>query len=137
VARPTRSPARLIVALSVAAILAIFLVYTAIAGTTPSLKPSQLASQTGKVAVAGRVVGPVQGDSHTSAGLRFGMRDPGKNSGPMIRVVYHGDSPPPLFAVGRDVVVSGVYAHGQLSGKGLMTKCPSKYAPAKTTTSSY
>jgi len=37
-----RSPARLVIALSIAAVLAVFLLYTSIAGGgTPSLKPSQ------------------------------------------------------------------------------------------------
>ena len=35
-ARSSRSPARLVVALAVAAVLAIFLVYTALSGTTLS-----------------------------------------------------------------------------------------------------
>jgi cytochrome c-type biogenesis protein CcmE len=41
--------------------------------------------------------------------------------------VYRGVSPPPLFRVGRSVVVSGTYARGSLQGTGIVTKCPSKY----------
>jgi cytochrome c-type biogenesis protein CcmE len=131
-ARTTRSPARLIVALAVAAVLAIFLVYTALAGnSTPTLRPSQLAAEhPSKVAVEGTVVGPVRGDSHSAAGLRFRVRDIG-SKGAAIPVVYHGDSPPPLFAVGRSVVVNGNYANGRIDGTGIVTKCPSKYVPAK------
>src|SRR6476619_6313198 len=54
---PARSPARLIVALGVAAVLAVFLLYTAVAGqSTPTLTPSQLANHNGRLAVVGVVV---------------------------------------------------------------------------------
>ena len=117
------------IALAVAGVLAVFLVYTAVAGTsTPQLKPSQLASQagSGKVAVVGTVVGPLVGDSHSASGLRFGLHDIGAKQ-PVVQVVYHGDSPPPLFAVGRHIVVNGTYANGRVLGSGILTKCPSKY----------
>ena len=70
-----RSPARLVIALSVAAVLAVFLLYTSIAGGgTPSLRPSELAGQTGTVSLVGRVVGKPTGDAH-AGGLRFRLRD--------------------------------------------------------------
>jgi cytochrome c-type biogenesis protein CcmE len=128
---PTRSPARLIVALSVAAVLAVFLVYTAVLGnSTPQLTPSQLAGHAGKVSVVGAVVGPLRGDPHTSQGLRFGLKNIQGRSG-IVPVVYRGDNPPPLFAVGRHVVVSGSYTAGRVSGNDILTKCPSKYEAAK------
>ena len=135
-ARSQRSPARLIIALAVAGVLAVFLVYTAFAGaSTPDVVPSALAKQTpGKIALVGTVVGPIRGGSHTAGGLRFAMRDIGKK-GPIVQVVYHGDSPPPLFAVGRNVVVNGTYAGGRVEGTGILTKCPSKYTA--TTSKSY
>ena len=127
----TRSPARLIVALGVAAVLAVFLLYTAVAGhSTPTLTPSQLAAHTGKLAVVGVVVAPVRGDSHSPGGLRFGLKNIDGKSG-VVPVVYHGDNPPPLFRAGRNVVVSGSYAHGQLAGNDVVTKCPSKYTTTK------
>ena len=124
----TRSPARLIVALGVAAVLAVFLLYTAVAGhSTPTLTPSQLAANyTGSLAVVGVVVAPIRGDSHSASGLRFGLKNIDGKSG-VIPVVYRGDNPPPLFKVGRNVVVSGSYAHGRLVGNNVLTKCPSKY----------
>jgi cytochrome c-type biogenesis protein CcmE len=126
---PTRSPARLIVALAVAAVLAVFILYTAVAGkSTPQLRPSQLAQHTGAVSVVGVVVGPVRGDAHGAGGLRFGLRDRGSAGGVVVPVVYRGDNPPPLFATGREVVVSGSSAGGRLDGSDLVTKCPSKYA---------
>jgi cytochrome c-type biogenesis protein CcmE len=132
VARSTRSPARLIVALAVAGVLAVFLLYTAVAGnSTPSLTPSALAGHVGKVQVVGAVVGPILGDSHSPGGLRFGIRDIGKPKGKAVQVVYRGDSPPPLFAVTRHVVVSGTIVGGRIAGTGIVTKCPSKYVPTK------
>ena len=58
-----RNPARLIIALSVAAVLAVFLLYTSIAGGgTPSLSPSELTAQkTGVVSLVGRVQPGVDG----------------------------------------------------------------------------
>ena len=132
-ARSPRSPARLIVALAVAGVLAVFLVYTALAGnSTPQVEPTQLAAQhPGKISVVGSVVGPLRGDPHSAAGLRFGLHDIGKQ-GPVVQVVYRGDSPPPLFAVGRHVVVGGTYAGGQILGNSILTKCPSKYTASPT-----
>jgi cytochrome c-type biogenesis protein CcmE len=128
-----RSPARLVVALGVAAVLSIFLLYTAVAGnSTPTLTPSQLGHHTGKLAVVGVVVAPVRGDSHSARGLRFGLRNINGKSG-VVPVVYHGENPPPLFKVGRNVVVSGSYEHGQLAGNNVVTKCPSKYTATQQT----
>jgi cytochrome c-type biogenesis protein CcmE len=120
------SPARLVIALSVAAVLAVFLLYTSIAGGgTPSLRPSQLAAHDGKVSVSGRVLGPVTGDAH-AAGLRFGLRD--VKGTYAVPVVYHGTVPDP-FRVGRDVAVTGTYRNGVFvaARDTLVTKCPSKY----------
>jgi cytochrome c-type biogenesis protein CcmE len=127
----TRSPARLIIALSVAGALAVFLVYTAIAGGgTPSLQPSQLAGHHGNVSLAGAVVGRPHGDSYSGPGLRFRLRD--INGTATVPVVYHGQVPD-QFKTGRHIVVDGRLRHGTFVGKrdSLVTKCPSKYAPAK------
>ena len=62
------------------------------------------------------VVGPVRGDSHSAGGLRFGLKNIDGKSG-VVPVVYHGDNPPPLFKVGRNVVVSGSYANGRARGQ--------------------
>jgi cytochrome c-type biogenesis protein CcmE len=126
----TRSPARLILALSVAALLAVFLIYTSLAGGgTPSLRPSQLPGHTGKVSLAGKVVGPVRGDAH-SAPMRFKLRD--INGTATVAVLYRG-SVPDLFKVGRHIVLDGRFRNGTFVGKrdSLVTKCPSKYAPKK------
>jgi cytochrome c-type biogenesis protein CcmE len=123
-----RSPVRLVVALSVAAVLAIFLLYTSIAGGgTPSLQPSQIAGREGKIALAGVVVGPVTGDAR-GAGKRFLLRDlDGKAT---VRVVYRG-SVPDQFKAGRQIYLEGELRKGAFVGvpDTLVTKCPSKYAP--------
>jgi cytochrome c-type biogenesis protein CcmE len=126
----TRSPARLLIALSVAAVLAIFLLYFSIAGDgTPRVEPSELAGRSGEVALVGVVAGHPSGDSH-GAGLRFRMRDvDGRES---VRVVYQG-SVPDLFRTGRSVHLTGELRNGVFVGKRdtLLTKCPSKYDPSR------
>jgi cytochrome c-type biogenesis protein CcmE len=125
--------ARLVIALSVAAVLAVFLIYVSIAGgRTPQLAPSQLAGHSGKVSLVGKVVGPVDGQGYSSGGLRFAVTDIGAKGATAIPVVYHG-SVPDLFKVGRHIVVDGRYSHGVFVAQkdSLVTKCPSKYTPAK------
>jgi cytochrome c-type biogenesis protein CcmE len=87
----------------------------------------------GKVSLVGRVVGPVHGQGYSHSGLRFGVTDIGSKSAAAIPVVYHG-SVPDLFKVGRHIVVDGRYRHGVFVAQqdSLVTKCPSKYTPAKT-----
>ena len=127
-----RNPARLVVALSVAAVLAVFLLYTSIAGGgTPSLEPSRLAGHTERVSLAGVVVGPVTGDAH-QGGLHFRLKDIGGKDTATVAVLYTG-SVPDLFKVTRHVVVDGTLKHGifvAVPGT-LVTKCPSKYTPKK------
>ncbi|HEX6789349.1 MAG TPA: cytochrome c maturation protein CcmE [Gaiellaceae bacterium] len=120
------SSARLIVALSVAGMLAVFLLYTSLAGgATLSLRPSQLPGHTGKVSLAGQVVGPIRGDAD-GAGMRFALRDIGGEA--RVAILYRG-SVPDLFAVGRHVFLSGRLRDGVFvaSPGSLVTKCPSKY----------
>ncbi len=123
------SPARLVVALSVAAVLAIFLIYTAMAGGTPSLRPSQLAGHSGKVSLAGRVVGHPTGDAH-GAGMRFMLRDVKGTA--TVPVLYRG-TVPDAFKSGGDVVLDGRLRNGVFvaSPGSMITKCPSKYAPQR------
>ena len=124
-----RNPARLVIALSVAAVLAIFLVYTSFASSsTPAVQPSELAQHDGAVQLGGTVVGRPAGDAR-DGGLRFTLRD--VKGTETVDVVYTG-SVPDLFRVGREVMVKG-----EVDGAGvfvaekdsLVTKCPSKYAP--------
>lgn len=122
------SPARLVIAVSIAAVLAVFLLYTSIAGGgTPSLSPRELAGRSGDVSLAGLVVGPVKGDAH-AGGLRFRLRDIDGSQKRTVAVVYTG-SVPDLFRTGRHVVIDGRLRNGVfVATPGTMvTKCPSKY----------
>ncbi|HKY11824.1 MAG TPA: cytochrome c maturation protein CcmE [Gaiellaceae bacterium] len=123
------SPARLVIALAVAAMLAVFLVYTSIAGGTPQLRPSELNGRTGEVALVGKVVGRVTGDARGN-GLRFRLRDVEGTSA--VPVVYRG-SVPDMFRTGRDISLKGELKNGTFVGKPgtLVTKCPSKYTDKK------
>lgn len=122
-----RNPARLIVALSVAAVLAVFLLYTSIAGGgTPSIQPSELRGQTGVVSLVGRVEPGYKGDSY-GGGLRFRLRDIAGSS-KTVTVLYKG-SVSEQFRPGREVSVKGELKNGVFVAQkdSLVTKCPSKY----------
>jgi cytochrome c-type biogenesis protein CcmE len=134
-ARSKRSPARLVVALSVAALLAVFLLYTAVLGSssTPSVQPSELAGQTETLSLTGKVVGPITGDAHAPGGLRFTLRDinpPAGGKAATVPIVYHG-SVPDMFKAGRDINATGKLEDGSFAATAMTTKCPSKYTDKK------
>ena len=118
------------IALAVAAISAVFLLYTSIAGGgTASLRPSQLAGHHDKVSLAGIVVAPVTGDAH-AGGLRFRLKD--FDGTKTVPVLYTG-TVPDLFKPTRHIVLQGRLQNGTFVADpgSMITKCPSKYAPAK------
>ncbi len=119
------------VALSIAGALAIFLVYTAIAGGGIStISPSQLTRHPGKVQIIGAVVGPVTGDSYAPGGKHFRMRDiGGKATEPVVYTVDGGA----LFKVRQHFMVTGRLQYGIFVADrdSIITKCPSKYIPKK------
>jgi cytochrome c-type biogenesis protein CcmE len=126
------SPARLVIALSVAAALAIFVVYTALAGNgVADLSPSTVAGHTENVSLVGKVVGKPQGNSY-HGGLRFRLKDVGHATPARVAVVYRG-SVPDQFKTGADLVVQGKLQNGVFVAKrdSMITKCPDHYAPAK------
>ena len=113
-----------------AAALAVFLLYTSLAGgTTPALRPSQLSGHQGKVQLTGVVLAPVRGDAH-AGGLHFRLRD--INGKATVPVVYTG-TVPDLFRSGRHILVEGALRNGVFVSQpgSMITKCPSKYAPKK------
>ena len=128
-ARP--SPVRLVIALSVAAVLAIFLLYVSVAGGTPSIQPSQLSGHKGNVALVGKVVGTPEGDGHAANGLRFDLQD--VKGGASVPVVYRG-SVPDQFKTGRELRLEGQLQNGVFVAKkdSMRTKCPSKYTAKET-----
>jgi cytochrome c-type biogenesis protein CcmE len=122
------SPARLVIALSVAAALAIFVLYTALAGASVAqLTPSTIGTAKGNVLLVGKVVGPVQ---RIGASRRFAVKDIGDRTRARVYVNYNG-SVPDLFRTGRDISVAGVMRHGRFVATpgSLITKCPDHYAP--------
>ena len=129
-ARP--SPVRLVIALSVAAVLAIFLLYVSVAGGTPSIQPSQLKGRTGEVALVGKVVGTPRGDAHAAQGLRFNLQD--VKGGASVPVVYRG-TVPDQFKTGRELRLKGRIRSGLFVADrdSMRTKCPSKYTAKKET----
>jgi cytochrome c-type biogenesis protein CcmE len=122
------NPARLVIALSIAVVLAIFLLYTSIAGGgTPSLQPSELGDRSGRVTLGGVVAGTPVGDAHATP-LRFLLKD--RDGTGSVRVQFRG-SVPDLFKRGREVAVTGELRNGTFVADTLVTKCPSKYADQK------
>jgi len=121
-----------VIALSVAGVLAVFLLYTSIAGGgTPSLSPSTLAGHTGRVSLAGAVVGKATGDAH-QGGMHFRVKDIDGKGPSSTEVVYKG-SVPDLFKPGAHIVVDGTLRNGTFVAVPgtLVTKCPSKYTPKR------
>ena len=124
------NPARLVLALSVAAVLAVFLVYVSFAGGgTPALQPSELDGRSEKVVLSGKVVGPI--DQVSENVYRFRLRDV---QGTVSVAVSYASSLPDQFRLGRDIRLDGQLRGGVFVGKPgtMITKCPSKYAPEKT-----
>jgi cytochrome c-type biogenesis protein CcmE len=120
-----------VIALSVAAALAIFVVYTALAGAgVAQLTPSTIHSATGNVLLIGKVVGPIE--HHSNGALRFQVKDIGDHKPGRVFVNYRG-SVPDLFGTGKDISVNGTLRDGEFAATrgSLITKCPDHYAPAK------
>ena len=114
------------VALAVAGVLAVFLIYTALGGGgIDLLQPSNLAGHAGMVSLTGKVRGPVIGDAKTTSGLRFSLHNINGVS-PLVPVVFKG-SVPDLFKAGRDVNPTGHLEGCSFVASQMTTKCPSKY----------
>jgi cytochrome c-type biogenesis protein CcmE len=117
---------RLVVALSVAVLLAVGLIYTSFSASSEAKQPSDLLNASGG---SYEMTGVVVPDSirHRGAELNFRMadRDGSKQS---IPVRYHGEIPDP-FQAGREVIVTGTVSNGTFMAQrdSLITKCPSKY----------
>jgi cytochrome c-type biogenesis protein CcmE len=119
---------RLVVALSVAVLLAVALIYTSFSAATEAKEPSQLISATPGTTyeMTGKVVkGSIKREGN---GIAFRVVDR-DGKGPRLPVTYEGTVPDP-FRGGREIVLTGA-----LSGSGtfvgepetLITKCPSKF----------
>jgi cytochrome c-type biogenesis protein CcmE len=118
---------RLVVALSVAVLLASALVYTSFSASSEAKEPSQLLSAAPGTSydLTGKVVpGSIR---HDGQELRFQVVDR-EGGGPALPVTYSGTVPDP-FRGGREIVLTGEVEHGTFIGERdtLVTKCPSKF----------
>lgn len=118
---------RLVVALSVAVMLAVALVYTSFSAATEAKEPSQLigAAPGTSYELTGKVVkGSIQ---QQGSGIAFRVVDR-DGSSPSLPVTYTGTVPDP-FRGGREIVLTGSVRAGTFVGEPdtLITKCPSKF----------
>jgi cytochrome c-type biogenesis protein CcmE len=118
---------RLVVALGVAVLLAVGLVYTSFSASTEAKEPSQLldAAPGSSYQLTGRVVvGSVRKEGE---GLRFRVADR-DDASVSIPVTYSGTVPDP-FRGGREIILDGTVERGVFAGEPdtLVTKCPSKF----------
>jgi len=119
---------RLVLALSVALLLAGALVYTSFSASTEASTPSDVVTS----AEPGRsyeLTGKVVEDSvrREEEELRFAIRD--RDGSTSVPVVFEGVVPDP-FREGREVIVSGELERGTFVAErdSLVTKCPSKFS---------
>lgn len=118
---------RLVVALSVAVLLAVALIYTSFTASTQAKEPSELlaASPGTSYDMTGKVVpGSIR---HRGAGIAFLVKDR-DGRGRALPVTYTGTIPDP-FRGGREIVLTGEMEGGTFVGEPetLVTKCPSKF----------
>jgi cytochrome c-type biogenesis protein CcmE len=118
---------RLVVALSVAVLLAVALIYTSFAASTEAKEPSELigAAPGTNAEMTGRVVkGSVR---RAGNGIAFRVVDR-DGDGQALPVTYKGTVPDP-FRGGREIVLTGSVESGTFVGEPetLITKCPSKF----------
>jgi len=118
---------RLVVALSVAVVLAVALIYTSFSASTEAKEPSQLvgAAPGTTAEMTGRVVkGSIE---DKGSGIAFRVRDR-EGGGKALPVTYTGTVPDP-FRGGREIVLTGSMEGGTFVGEPetLITKCPSKF----------
>ncbi|MGA2006295.1 MAG: cytochrome c maturation protein CcmE [Solirubrobacteraceae bacterium] len=133
---PRKRQVRLVVSLTLAVLLASGLIYTSFSAADPALTPSQLvrqAKQGTDIQLTGTVVKHSVHDLASGA-VDFALADRA-GGGPTVEVEYSG-SVPPTFEVGRELIVTG-----ELRGRtfvatpsSMVTKCPSKYAAAPSST---
>jgi cytochrome c-type biogenesis protein CcmE len=126
---------RLVIALGVASLLSVFLVYTALAGSSTllvsveQLSANQDNAKSRTVQLTGTAVrcqgGPC---ANLDAPFVFTLKDDG--SAKTVPVHYQGGSVPDAFKEGRHVIVTGRLQEGTFIAQAdsLVTKCPSKYS---------
>jgi cytochrome c-type biogenesis protein CcmE len=133
---PRKRQVRLVVSLTLAVVLAGGLIYTSFSASDPALTPSQLIRQGrpgSDIQLTGVVVKHSVRDLRTGA-VDFALADR-SGGGPIVEVDYSG-SVPPTFEVGRELIVTGeLRGHTFVAQpSSMVTKCPSKYAAAPSST---
>jgi cytochrome c-type biogenesis protein CcmE len=118
---------RLVVALGVAVLLAVALVYTSFTASTQAKEPSEIltAAPGTSYEMTGRVVkGSIE---ERGSGIAFAVVDRDGEGRP-LPVAYTGTVPDP-FRGGREIVLTGAVENGTFVGERdtLVTKCPSKF----------
>ena len=126
---------RLVIALGVASLLSVFLVYTALAGSSTllvsveQLSANQDNAKSRTVQLTGTAVRCQGGAcSQLDAPFVFTLKDDGSDR--TVPVRYSGGSVPDAFKEGRHVIVTGKLVDGTFVAQpdSLVTKCPSKYS---------
>ena len=131
---------RLVIALALASLLSVFLVYTAVAGSSTllvsvsQLEANKSGAQSRTVQLSGMAVSCQGGPcSDLQAPFTFTIKDEGSDL--TIPVRYTGGSVPDAFREDRRVIVTGKLVDGTFVAErdSLVTKCPSKYSSGPST----
>jgi cytochrome c-type biogenesis protein CcmE len=135
---PRKRKIRLIAALSSAVILATALIYTSFTAASPTRTPSQLlaGARTGQ---SYELTGTVVNNSITRSGDTTNFRVADRaGTGVSVPVTYSGSVPSP-FREGREIIIDVEKQGSGFVGQSgtLVTKCPSKFAAAKTGSTPY
>jgi cytochrome c-type biogenesis protein CcmE len=126
---------RLVIALAIASLLAVFLVYQVARGsgqlivTVGQLRSDKSGAASKTVQLTGTAVSCVKTDC-TGAQAPFTMVVKDERTAQTVPVRYTGGSVPDAFKAGRRIIVTGHMANGQFvaNADSLVTKCPSKYS---------
>lgn len=119
---------RLVIALAVAVLLAVALVYTSFSSASDAMEPSEVHA-IGPGEQTYQLTGRVQSHRDIEGGVDFVIADR-DGEGETLRVEYEGVVPDP-FRDGREVIVTGRLAsEGTFVAEkdSLITKCPSKFS---------
>jgi cytochrome c-type biogenesis protein CcmE len=117
---------RLGVALSVAVLLGVALIYVSFSAADQTKEPSQiLTAAPGQTVEMNAKVVP-KSIRHDGETIKFQVED--RNGGEAMPVSYQGVVPDP-FRGGREIVLTGAMQNGTFVGEpeSLITKCPSKF----------
>jgi len=135
---PRKRKIRLVTALSAAVILATALVYTSFTAASPTRTPSQLLAGA-RAGQSYELTGTVVNNSISRTGDTTDFRVADRaGTGVSVPVAYAGAVPSP-FRQGREIIIDvEKQGNGFVGQPGtLVTKCPSKFAAAKTGSTPY